>query len=168
MSAAALIKKHHYWPKYIPADNVVSHFAEKGISESDALQGMLDNVKFHVVAMKEPDYVMMLMTTYGILAPFGEEKRHYLVNSVKHVKTFQYQEVVHNHYQYRDVIDNHNSARMHPISMEEMWMTMRGPNCVFCFLLAVTMFNVQNTATYFLKKPKLDSLQAQNVLFLKH
>ena len=29
------------------------------------------------------------------------------------------------------------------------------------FLLAVTMVNVQNAATYFLKKPKLDSLQAQ-------
>ena len=42
-------------------------------------------------------------------------------------------------------------------------MTMRWPNCVFCFLLAVTMVNVQNAATYsyFPKKPKLDSLQAQ-------
>ena len=78
----ALIKKLCYWPKYIPSDNIISHFAEKGIGESDALQGMLDDVKFHVVAMKEPDYVMMFMTTYGTLAPFGEEKRHYLVNRV--------------------------------------------------------------------------------------
>ena len=83
------------------------------------------------------------------------------MNGVKHVKTFRYPEVVHNHYQYRDVIDNHNSARMHPISMEETWMTMCLPNCVFCFLLAMTMVNVQNAATYFLKKPKLDSLQAR-------
>ena len=67
----ALIKKHHYWPKYIPGNNIICHLAEKGIGESDALQGMLDNVKFHVVAMKEPDYVMMFMTTYGTLAPFS-------------------------------------------------------------------------------------------------
>ena len=40
-------------------------------------------------------------------------------------------------------------------------MTMRWPNHVFCFLLAMTMVNVQNAATYFLQKPKLDSLQAQ-------
>ena len=120
----------------------MAHFAEKGIGESDAHQGMLDNVKFHVVVMKEPDYVMMFMTTYGTLARVGDEKRHYLVNGVKHVKTFQYTEVVHNHYQYRDVIDNHNSARMHPISMEETWMTMHWSNHVFCFLLAVTMVNV--------------------------
>ena len=71
--AVALIKKHHYWPQYIPSDNIISRFAEKGIGESDALQGMLDDVKFHVVAMKEPDYVMMFMTTYGTLAPFSEE-----------------------------------------------------------------------------------------------
>ena len=88
----------------------MSHFTEKGIDESDALQEMLDNVKFHVVAIKEPDYVMMFMTTYGTLAPVSDEKRYYLVNGVKHMKTFQYTDVVHNHYQYRDVIDNHNSA----------------------------------------------------------
>ena len=81
----ALIKKHCYWPKYIPSNNIISHFAGKGIGESDALQGMLDDVKFHVVAMKEPDYVIMFMTTYGTLAPIGEKKRHI---HVKHVKTF--------------------------------------------------------------------------------
>ena len=70
----ALINKHHYWPKYIPGNNIISHFTEKGISELDALQGMIDDVKFHVVAMKEPDYVMIFMTTYGTLAPFSEEK----------------------------------------------------------------------------------------------
>ena len=25
--------------------------------------------------MKEPDYIMMFMTTYGTLAPFGEERK---------------------------------------------------------------------------------------------
>ena len=69
-----MIKNHCYGPKYIPSDNIISHFPEKGIGESDALQGMLDNVKFHVVAVKEPDYVMMFMTKYGTLAPFSEGK----------------------------------------------------------------------------------------------
>ena len=41
---------------------------------------------------------------------------------------------------------------------------MRWPNRVFCFLLAVTMVNVQNAATYFLKNAKLDSLQAQRLI----
>ena len=72
--------------------------------------------------MIEPNYVMMFMTTYGTLGEVGDQtKRHYLENGVKCVLTFQYPEVVHNHYKYRDVIDN---LRMHPISMEETWMTM--------------------------------------------
>ena len=92
------------------------------------------------------------------------KKWHYLENGVKRVKTFQYTEVVHNHYKYRDVIDNHNSFRMHPISLEETWMTMQWPNRVFCFLLAVTMVNIQNAATYFLNKPKIDSLQSRRLI----
>ena len=39
-------------------------------------------------------------------------------------------------------------------------MTMRWPNRVFCFLLAID----QNAATYFLKTPKLDSLQARQLI----
>ena len=43
-------------------------------------------------------------------------------------------------------------------------MTMHWPNHVFCFLLAMTMVNVQNAATYFLKKPKLDSWQSRHLI----
>ena len=121
-------------------------------------------MRFHVVGMKEPDYVMMIMTTYGTLAEFGDEKRHYMVNRVKHVTTFRYPEVVYNHYSYRDVIDNHNSFRMHLLSMEETWMTMRWPNRVFCFLSAITMVNEQKAATNFLNKPKMESLQSRQLL----
>ena len=59
----------------------------------------LNGLKFHVVGMKETDYMMMVMTTYGMLGEVGDvKKHHYLENRVKHVKTFQYPEVVHNHY----------------------------------------------------------------------
>ena len=43
-------------------------------------------------------------------------------------------------------------------------MTMQWPNRVFCFLLAVTMVNIQNAATYFLNKPKIDSLQSRRLI----
>ena len=119
-------------------------------------------MKFHIVGMKEPDYVMVIMTTYGTLAEFGDEKRHYMVNGVKHVTTFRYPEVVYNHY--HDVIDNHNSFRMNLLSLEETWMTLHWPNRVFWFLLTITMVNVQNAATYFLNKPKMESLQSRRLI----
>ena len=50
---------------------------------------------------------------------------------------------------------------------------MRWPNQVFCFLLAVTMVNVQNAANYFANTVKMDSLLArcpiaQQLIFNKH
>ena len=59
------------------------------------------------------------------------------------------------------MIDNQNSLHMHPISMEETWMTTRWPNHVFCFLLAVLVVNVQNASVYFCLYPKIDALMAQ-------
>ena len=115
-------------------------------------------MKFHIVGMKEPDYVMMIMTTYRTLGEFGEAKKTLHGQQSQACNNIQ---VVHNHYHYQDVIDNHNSYRMHPLSMEETWMTMCWPNRVFCFLLAITMVNVQNVATYFLNKPKMESLQSR-------
>ena len=106
----------------------------------------------------------LIRTTYRTLAEFGDKKRHYMVNGVKHVTTFRYPEVVYNHYWYHDVVDNHNSYRMHLLSMEETWMTMHSPNRVFCFLLAITMVNVQNAVTYFLNKPKMESLQSRRLI----
>ena len=83
-----------------------------------------------------------------------------MVGGQKQVKTFRYPEVVYNHYAFRDMIDNHNSQRMHPITMEETWMTTHWPNQVFCFLLVVTVVNVQNAGVYFCGFPKVDALTA--------
>ena len=82
----------------------------------------------------------------------------------KHVTTFCYPEVVHNHYAFCDMIDNHNSQQMHPISLEETWMTTCWLNCVFCFLLAVSVVNVQNVGEYFCALEKVDALSARKLI----
>ena len=43
-------------------------------------------------------------------------------------------------------------------------MTTRWPNCVFCFLLAVTVGNVQNAGVYFCGLPMVDALTAQKLI----
>ena len=134
----ALIKKRRYWPKHVPGEQIIQHFTDKAIGSADAIKGELDEVPFYIYSMKEPDYTMMLMSMYGTLQTMGiPKKRHYMEGGVKKSTTFIYPEVVHNHYAYRDVIDNHNAMRMHPISMEETWMTSRWPNrdFVFCWPL---------------------------------
>ena len=75
MYAAALIKKQRYWPKYIPGDEIIEHFKDKEVGHVDALKGTMNGVPFYVHAMKEPDYTMMLMATYGTTTRVGEQKR---------------------------------------------------------------------------------------------
>jgi hypothetical protein len=163
--AHALVKKRRYWPKHVPGDLIIAHFADKVIGEADAIKGYLQGVPFYLFGMKEPDYTMIIMATYGTLRELGPDKtRRYKMNNEKMVTTFKYPEVVHNHYAFRDMIDNHNSQRMHPISLEETWMTTRWPNRVFSFLFAVTVVNVQNAATHFFAKPKIDALAAKKQL----
>ena len=102
------------------------------MGDADAIRGELDGIPFHIYAMKEPDYKMQIMSTYGTLKRKGiKNKRHWMEGGTKHVITFCYPEVVHNHYAFRVMIDNHNSQQIHPIYLEESWMTTRWPNRVF-------------------------------------
>ena len=78
--AHTLFKKQRYWPKYVPGDEIINCFADKEIGESDAIKGDLDGVPFHLYGMKEPNYTMQIMSTYGTLAAMGNEKRHVMVN----------------------------------------------------------------------------------------
>ena len=40
----------------------------------DAISGILDEVPFYIVGMKEPDYVMQIMTTDGTMKQLGDQK----------------------------------------------------------------------------------------------
>ena len=73
--AHALIKKRRYWPKHVPGDAIVEHFNNKQVGETDAIRGELDGVPFYLYGMKEPDYVMQIMSTYGTLHEKGPEKK---------------------------------------------------------------------------------------------
>ena len=67
-------KKWWYWPKYIDGEAIIQHFQDKEVGATDALPGVLDDIPIHVHCMKDPDYVMMLMSSYGTLSECGEEK----------------------------------------------------------------------------------------------
>ena len=111
--ASALIKKRRYWPKYICGDEVKEHFNDKEVGDADSWGGKLEDVPFHVFTIKEPDYVMSLMSTYGTNAWDGykEMRRKWKDNGVTGTKSFHYPEVGHNHFQNRHSVDNHNAKR---------------------------------------------------------
>ena len=95
--AASLIKKRRYWSKIIPGEEIIQHFANKEIGFADAIKGTMDGISFYIHAMKEPDYTMILMSTYGTLTQMGDmKKQHNTENRVKKVAQFKYPEVVFN------------------------------------------------------------------------
>ena len=63
--ASALIKKQRYWPKHIKGDDIIQHFETQKVCDTGSLPGTLDGVPFHEFNMKEPDYTMKVISTYG-------------------------------------------------------------------------------------------------------
>ena len=60
--AAALIKKHRYWPKSVPGDLTNRHFSDKEVGDVDMLEaGTEDDKSFHILFLKETDYVIKIM-----------------------------------------------------------------------------------------------------------
>ena len=106
--ASALIKKRRYWLKFIRGDEIKAHFADKDVGDADSWARVLDDKPFHVYAMKEPDHVMSLMSTYGTNnCDNGKEtRRDWKENGENKRKTFQYPVVINNHFLYRHADDD--------------------------------------------------------------
>lgn len=162
-----MVKKRRYWPKYIEGDAIQHHMANKSVGSVDALAGKKDNQRFHIFAMKDPDYTIILMATFGALRPVeGEDAKatRHVVDLDEKTQTveFQYYEPFHYYYQCRGVVDCHNAKRHKPISLEETWKTQKWIHRVFAFIIAVCEIN-----TYIVAVKKFKCAEDVNVLDLR-
>lgn len=101
----------------------------------DARRADLDGVPFYIYGMKEPDYVLLFMTTFGSTARMGKtQTRQWKAhpNAIQAIK-FKYPEVCNLHYEKRGYVDENNARRMDPIAVEEQCKTHRWENRVFPF-----------------------------------
>ena len=69
--AAALIKKRKYWPRGVPVDAIDEYFTNEDVTHVDMLEAITEEgpegKAFNIFCFKEPEYVMKIMSTYGIL-----------------------------------------------------------------------------------------------------
>ena len=73
--AAAVIKKRRYWPRYIKGDAINAHMEDLEVGECDCICGTMEKIKYNVFCLKEPNYVMEIMSTYGgLIDPPPTEK----------------------------------------------------------------------------------------------
>ena len=142
--SSAVIKKRRYWPAGVKGDDVINHFEDKEIGSYDALPGELDGVPFHLVCMKEENYVMNLMSTYGTMKEVKTAHRT-IKKKTQDVRkiSFPLTEVHHNHFKGRHSVDDNNKQRMQPIALEKTWRTKDWENRPFAFLLGLSAANCQ-------------------------
>ena len=110
-------------------DEIKEALKDKEIGVVSRLPGELDGVKFDLFCVKEPEYVMTLMSTYGSLNSNANQRDSARITNGKTI-TFKYNVVVGNHYKYRDAVDAHNSKRhdcgtKNGLSLEKAWKTSR-------------------------------------------
>eukprot|EP00957_Ditylum_brightwellii_P148802 11328325-Ditylum_brightwellii.AAC.1 len=79
--------------------------ADKDTGNQAHLPGELDGVGFDIFVLKEPEYTMMLMSTYGQLLVNEGQKENVicleLMGDGDKERCFKYTEVFSNHFQFR-------------------------------------------------------------------
>ena len=151
--AAAVAKKRRYWPKYVLGDVIDNRMKTKKVGEVESVNAKLDEVPYHIFTLKEADYNMKMMSTYGAAVEdtsYRENKRTYENDDgVPTTTYFHYTDVFSNHFKYRHAVDDNNNLRHKLPSIEETWVTCHWENRVFAFILALSEVNAFLAFRYF-------------------
>lgn len=89
---------------------------DDSVGTTKFIQGTMDGVKYSFFNLKEPEYIMKMMASYGNLAPLPYQTDSTAVS-------FNYPEVFGNHFRYRHMVDDHNHIRHSIPSIEGCWST---------------------------------------------
>ena len=84
---------------------------QKDVGDVDAITYIIYGKSYHIMSLKDPDYVMLVMTTYGTLENSeGSDtyQRYKRSGGEVVIKWFSYREVFGNHFFYRHQFDNNN------------------------------------------------------------
>ena len=152
--AAAVIKKRRYWPKHIKGDEIKMARENDEIGKQSRLPGSYNDIPFSIFTSMEPDYLLMMMSTYGTVLPNRLNKKAKRIDKEGQLVEIQYCNVIANHYQYRDAVDAHNAKRhdggtQQGISIETTWKTDWWPNRVFAFVLGICEVNTYLALKHF-------------------
>ena len=72
--SAALINKIIYWPQYVKGEKIKAHFEDAPVGDSPRFPGEINGVKFDLFFLKDQEYFMILMSTYGSLHTHPNQK----------------------------------------------------------------------------------------------
>ena len=90
---------------------MVQRLSSKEINDTDCVEGKLDCMICYSYMMKEPDFVIKMMTMYGALNPYPDQKdsTRYSTKGERNVtKSFRFTELFSNHYCFCHAVNDHN------------------------------------------------------------
>lgn len=174
--ACIVVKKRAAWPKYVPADRLLEHLADKPVGDTNALQGTWHNQEFHLVGWKKPDYVFLLMTTFGTLRREGEGQKNHcqqprFFSSKKRSQTETYPSppgepinfpgtgetrapnIVRTYVEGKGAVDNHNKLRQASHDLTETWRTKKWHVRQFTNIVAMCEINALLAFNHFVRAP---------------
>ncbi len=94
----------------VPGVHIHEYIENKCFSSTDAISGILDGVKYSVLCMKEPEYVMNVMATNGVHSSReGRRLAEFRLRVVKKSTTFTYNKPCDYHFLYCHAVNNLNS-----------------------------------------------------------
>ena len=97
-------KKQRYWTKGVPAEEIIWQMQNKEVGDVVAVQDSIRGKSYHIMVIKDPDYVMLMITTYGTLDHLegsDAQQRYKGAGGGLVTKRFNYREVFGNHFNHR-------------------------------------------------------------------
>ena len=98
---STLIKKRRYWPKGVPEEYILRHMQNKEVGGMGAVKGSIIWKSYHIMAIKDLNYVVLTMTSYGKLENLeglGIQRSYKGAGGYLVTKLFNYREVFGNHF----------------------------------------------------------------------
>ena len=90
------------------------------------LPNIICGKSYHIMDIKDPDYAMLMMTTYGALEnleKLGMQWRHKGSGKEVTTKRFNSLDIFGNHFHYRHQVDNNKNNCLYLIYVEKTWAT---------------------------------------------
>ena len=70
MYGSTLIKKWRYYPKRLPEEYIICHMQQKEVGDVDAVTYIIHENSYNIMDIKEPKYIIIIITTYGTIGMF--------------------------------------------------------------------------------------------------
>ncbi len=126
------------------------------------VKGNLDNIPFNLFYLKDKDFTMKLMSTYGGLMNLPHQKvlqRFFKESNWRYSnKSFTSTKIFANHHLYQHAVDDHNNLWHSQPSRKSTWTTHWWVICVFSFILAISEENNFLAFWYFIWKEEADEM----------